>query len=333
MIITNISIINTITITNTINNNNHYYHQRQCGPNSGPQCPDCKGFEDYYRTQVGNRDLQDLSSMELRFLTYDKGLSSKAKSIFHREGLIALLNEKPLEPVVSVSNHSLRLTILDSGSWYCDGKKLAGGCSTGPQIDGKYLDKSFNRYHCDECNFDYCETCMLKYKSDSVITDTLETVYLKSKSASVKVRKVPTFESSDCGLAVVNKSYKFDRVVDNWAKISPCEYGRLQACKDTDSNTGQILFHEHNPHEDGWCPIIKEGDVLFEPALLNKLGLPMYRGNSNYYCGRKLGREYVGQDTDGLVIIITIIIIIMIIIITIIIDNVDLTLDLHVLIV
>ena len=204
--------------------------------------------------------------------------------------------EEYLEPVVTVSNHHHRLTVWKSSSWNCNGRYLPDGCvgiQSGMRLDGYAI-----RYRCNDCDFDYCISCLSKYKTDDVTADSLDTVYLRPKGTHVKVRRIPTFESSDCGLVLCDKSYKFEKVVGDWAKLSPCEYERLRACTDLGTD-GQPLFQEHNPVEDGWCPLIKEGDVLFEAALLNKLGLPMYRGIDGYYCGRKLGKDYVGYDTNG----------------------------------
>ena len=63
----------------------------RCGPSSGPACPDCRDFQHYNRKLVKNKSLEEMTTMELLFQVYDMKIEKEAKGIYHREGLLLLL--------------------------------------------------------------------------------------------------------------------------------------------------------------------------------------------------------------------------------------------------
>ncbi len=57
---------------------------------------------------------------------------------------------------VSVHNHPL--VYMSRNSWNCDGRNLLGGCmSRNPVFKAPY------RFRCEQCDFDLCVNCVLKY--------------------------------------------------------------------------------------------------------------------------------------------------------------------------
>jgi len=63
---------------------------------------------------------------------------------------------------VSAHKHPLVfLGISKEGNWICDGRKLKDKCLSG--ITGSKQTKGFERFNCEECNFDLCRNCMDYY--------------------------------------------------------------------------------------------------------------------------------------------------------------------------
>jgi len=71
-----------------------------------------------------------------------------------------------MESIIHVSSHPHPLKLWSSNAWFCDGKNKFGGCSTGPRGTGEKLDNSFTRYRCNQCDFDFCLSCVSRYKMD-----------------------------------------------------------------------------------------------------------------------------------------------------------------------
>ena len=203
------------------------------------------------------------------------------------------LDSESIPPITYVSNHPHQLSYCKiKGDWNC----------VGENCNNSNCDISCIRYRCDQCNIDYCSSCVGMHKSEW-INDGIDTIYLRPiPHNDVKVRRTPSFSSEDCGLTKSQRSYKFDKVDNDWGKLSSREFDRLKACAERGDNN-QILFQDHDPEVEGWCPLIKNGDVLFESALYNKARFPTYRGTSSgrntFYCGRRLGKAIVGDDSDG----------------------------------
>ena len=61
---------------------------------------------------------------------------------------------------VSVHDHCLTLVKKDS-QWFCDGRRLSGGCKGG--CTGLSYKKDWLRYRCAKCDFDLCENCSRAY--------------------------------------------------------------------------------------------------------------------------------------------------------------------------
>lgn len=57
-----------------------------------------------------------------------------------------------------VKVHDHPLTFMASGTWTCNGVKLPGGCLS-PRPEFRHR----KRFRCDECDFDLCPYCMMKY--------------------------------------------------------------------------------------------------------------------------------------------------------------------------
>ena len=65
----------------------------------------------------------------------------------------------------SIHNHALKYldTTMDNG-WSCDGQKINGGCLLG--LNNINKSKNIKRFRCEQCNYDLCEKCMMKYYDD-----------------------------------------------------------------------------------------------------------------------------------------------------------------------
>jgi hypothetical protein len=65
----------------------------------------------------------------------------------------------------SIHNHTLKYldTTMDNG-WTCDGQKINGGCLLG--LDNINKSKNIKRFRCEQCDYDLCEKCMMKYYDD-----------------------------------------------------------------------------------------------------------------------------------------------------------------------
>ena len=71
-----------------------------------------------------------------------------------------------IETIIHVSSHPHPLKLWSGGLWCCDGIKTIDGCSTVSKGTGEKLDNSFTRYRCNQCDFDFCLSCVSRYKMD-----------------------------------------------------------------------------------------------------------------------------------------------------------------------
>lgn len=56
-------------------------------------CPDCREFEKFNKKLIENKSLEEMSAMELLFKVHDMQLERKTEGIFHRDGLITIIQE------------------------------------------------------------------------------------------------------------------------------------------------------------------------------------------------------------------------------------------------
>ena len=71
---------------------------------------------------------------------------------------------------IPVHKHSLKyLEKTRDNGWACDGRKLNEGCLSG--TTGFYQTNGFERFRCENCDFDLCKNCMDYYRNVKVDDD------------------------------------------------------------------------------------------------------------------------------------------------------------------
>jgi len=106
-------------------------------------------------TEELNNQMQKLASQKL----------PEIKQEISKTKLLGI--EKLKQDYINVCVHPclLKFTTRNS-SWFCNGKRLPGGCKSG--YNGHSVPEGIERFRCDNCDFDLCRKCLNAYYLNTV---------------------------------------------------------------------------------------------------------------------------------------------------------------------